>query len=276
MSSNTLFYMFIILSAVILGSCKSKKALIKELEALDIQAKTKASEIIPKIKAADFDFEWISAKIKTKYKTSGGDGQSFTTYLKIRKDSIIWATITYLNIPVMTSIITPDSVKVLNKKDKKYFLGSIDYVTDVFKVPIDYYQIQNLLVGNPISLDTTEDHYLVDIDDDIYLSSLKQSELAPILKGEKIHFGWVYRYWINELFKTGKTILDNPGRGNSLEITQTDYNKKNGMLFPNKTRASFVSQKDSIDIRINYNKVKVDVPQTLKFSIPSRYTPYEE
>lgn len=268
-------YSLLIISFISVASCKSKKPLLKDLEAAEIQAKTKANEIIRKVHENKFDFENLSALIKTKYETSKGESQSFKTFLKIRKDSAIWTAVTYLNIPIMQALITPDSVKIMNQRDKKYFIGTIDYVSTQFKVPINYSHIQNLLVGNPISLDTTEDHYFVNVDDDIYISSVKPTELESILKGDKIFFGWIYRYWINELYRPGKTVLHNPGQGNSLEIFQEDFNKEHGMPFPNKTKAVFVSQKDTIDIRLNYNKVKLNKDFEIKFNIPDKYEPYE-
>jgi hypothetical protein len=264
-----------ILILLVFTNCKSKKGLIKSSEAADIEALTKAASVIDLVKEKDFKFEWLSAKIKTKYKTSDGKSQSFKTYLRIRKDSAIWATVTFLNVPIMTTIMTPDSVKIINKKDKKYFLGTFDFITNFVKTPIDFYQIQNLFVGNPISLDTTNPHYLVDLNDDIYLSSVKKSELEPILKEEKVYFGWIYRYWINELYRPGKTILNNPGNGNSLIITQNDYKKADNMSFPNRTEALFVSQKDTVEIKLNYSKIKTNEAQSMPFKITSKYTPYE-
>lgn len=274
--NNILKFIFFALTILIFANCKSKKGLIKDIEAADIEALAKANNVIELVKEKDFEFEWLSAKIKTKYKTSGGESQSFKTYLRIRKDSAIWATVTYLNVPIMTTIMTPDSVKLLNKRDKKYFVGTFDFITDFVKTPIDFYQIQNLFVGNPISLDTTNPHYIIDKDDDIYLSSIKQSELEPILNGEKIHFGWIYKYWFNELYKPGKTILDNPGNGNCLTITQNDYKKIIDIPFPNRTEATFTSQKDTIEIKLNYSRVKANMPQAMPFKVTSKYTPYED
>lgn len=273
--SNNLKYIFIIALAFILANCKSKKGLIKDVDAADIEALTQAKTVINQVKENDFDFEWLSAKIKTKYKTSAGENHSFTTYLRIRKDSAIWATVTFLNVPVMTTVLTPDSVKVLNKRDKKYFLGTFDYITDFIKTPIDFYQIQNLLVGNPISLDTAKSHYIIKMNNDVYLSSMKKSELEPILKKEKEYYDWIYRYWINELYSPGKTILNSPGQQKSLLIEQNDYKRIDNLPFPNRTEATFTSYKDTIEIKLNYNKIKTNNPEEMPFVITDKYSPYE-
>lgn len=276
MWNNFSLGIFFLISFITIASCKSKKPLLKDLQAAEIKAKTKANEIIVKVNENNFQFENLSAIIKAKYKSSvTGENQSFKTYLKIRKDSAIWTAVTYLNIPIFQSIITPDSIKFINQRDKKYFVNTIDYVGTLFQVPINYYHIQHLLVGNPISLDTSNDHFFVNIDDDIYISSVRPSQLESILNGDEVFFGWMYRYWINELYRPGKTVLNNPGTGRSLEINQTDFNKEHGMPFPNKTKAIFSSQKDTLDVRINYNRVKLNKPLNMKFIIPAKYEPYE-
>lgn len=273
--NSSLKYIFILAMAFILANCKSKKGLLRDVDPAEIEALTKAKTVIKEVKKNDFDFEWLSAKIKTKYETSKGENHSFKTYLRIRKDSAIWAMVTYLNVPLMVTVLTPDSVKVLNKRDKQYFLGTFDYITNFVKTPIDYYQIQNLLVGNPISLDTAKPHYIVEINDDVYLSSMKKSQLEPILNGEMEYFDWIYRYWINELYSPGKTILNSPGQQKSLLIKQNDYKRIDNMPFPNKTEATFTSYKDTIDIKLNYNKIKINEALTMPFEITSKHTPYD-
>lgn len=276
MWNNSKTYFTILVSlAILLASCRSRKNIIKDIEAADIQAQTEASEVIDSVRKSKFDFEWLSAIIRTKYETSKGESKSFKTYLKIRKDSAIFSTITYLNIPVLSTLITPDSVKVMDKTKKRYFIGSSQSVGDYFKVPVDFYNIQNLLVGNAISLDSNDKHYLARLNDDVYLSSVKNSELPAILSGEKVYFGWMYRYWINEYYKPGKTILDNPGKGSSLEIVQDDYIKIDDVPFPNHTNAVFSNPTDTFNIKLNYNRVKINKPFEFKFNIPSKYEPFE-
>lgn len=275
MWSRTNIYPVFLLFLVVLivASCRSRK--IKNINAADIKANTEANQVIDSIHKYDVDFDYLKAVIKTKHETSKGENQSFKTFLKIKKDSAILATITFLNVPLLSTLITPDSVKLLDKRGKKYFVGTTQSVGEYFKVPVDFHNIQNVLVGNAIAIDTGYNHYLIRQGNETYLSSVKNSELPAILSGNKVYFGWMYRYWINEYYRPGKTILNNPGKGNSLEITQTDYKKIKGIPFPNKTEAVFSTPTDTINLKLNYNRVKLNKSFDVKFKIPSHYKPFE-
>lgn len=269
-------YLNILAICLLLVSCKNKKRILRDIEAADLKSKMEATDVIKEMKANEFEFNTLKAIIKTKFKTSSGENQSFKTLLQIQKDSAIEANVTYLNIPVLSALITKDSIKFVNKRDKKYFVGSIESVSDYFKVPVDYKNIENLLVGNAISIDTTKDHYLIDFEKEVYLSSIKKSELKEILNGNKSYDGWMYRYWINEYFRPGKTILNNPLKESSLEITQRDYIQIDDQEIPNHTTALFSNPVDTIDIKLNYNKIRLNKPLEFKFDITEKYDPYEE
>src|SRR5215213_2919594 len=88
------------------------------------------------------DFNTFSAKIKVDYR--GGDGKSydFNAFLRMKKDSVIWVSVNAaLGIEAFRVLITPDSVKVLNKLDKVAQLRSMDYLQELTQLPFDFYAL---------------------------------------------------------------------------------------------------------------------------------------
>ncbi len=72
-----------------------------------------------KLQANHIDFSTFSAKIKVNYEGADGNGNDFTAYIRIKKDSMIWVKITaVLGIDAFQMLITPDSVKILDKLKK--------------------------------------------------------------------------------------------------------------------------------------------------------------
>ena len=55
-----------------------------------------------------------------------------------------------LGIEAFRAIITPDSVKVLNKLDKVYQLRSVGYLQEMSHLPFDFNTLQSIVLGNPI------------------------------------------------------------------------------------------------------------------------------
>jgi hypothetical protein len=86
------------------------------------------------------DFNTFSGKIKVDYWDKDGKGPDLTVFLRMKKDSIIWISInaSLLSIEVFRVMITPDSVKVLNKKDKEFQLRSVSYIQEVAHLPFDF------------------------------------------------------------------------------------------------------------------------------------------
>ena len=102
------------------------------------------------------DFKTFSAKVKVDYRDKEGEQPELTVFIRMKKDSIIWISVnaTIFSYEALRVLITPDSVKVLNKKDKIVQLRSVSYLQDLTDLPFDFHTLQDLLLGNPVYLDS--------------------------------------------------------------------------------------------------------------------------
>lgn len=271
---RVLYILFLICSSLLIGSCRAKKPLLDSEEQVFI-SKTKADTIVKNLVENNFQFDNLKAKINTRFKSREKQNLIFGTFLKMKKDSIIHATISVLGLPMIVAYITPDSLKFIDKKNQKYFKGDFSFVSKMLNTDITFDQLQNLLVGNPLVLDTAENYYLVEEGSDFFLSSLSRNDLRERAKESVKRGDWVVKYWINELYKTGKTLVSNDSTQTQIEIFQADYKKIEGQNFPNRTKAEIITDKDSIFINLNYQRVKINSEIDYSFHIPSHYTPYE-
>ena len=270
--NKQLLYLFLLLFiSTLLVQCKVKKPLINESSALIHLSKNRADTIVRKVLQNNFEFENLKAKINTKFKSREKQNLTFGTFIKMHKDSVIHATISVLGIPVVVALITPDTLKFLNKRDQKYFEGDFSYVSQLLKTEITFGQIQDLLIGNPIRMDSNTNHYLIQENEEVYVSSLSQNDLNI----KKSNGDWQVKFWINKLFKAGKTFVFNDSTNTRIEIFQADYKKINGKLFPNRTKAEIITAKDSISIHLNYQRVKINTDIEYEYSVPSHYEKYE-
>jgi len=273
-NKKALFVAVLTCSSLLLASCRAKKPLLDTEEQV-FTSKSKADTIVKNLVANNFQFDNLKAKINTRFKSREKQNVIFGTFLKIKKDSIIHATISFAGFPIVVAYITPDSLKFLNKKDQKFFVGDFSYVSKMLNTEITFNQLQNLLVGNPLIIDTNQNYYLVQEDEDLFLSSLSRNELREKANLENKNNEWIIKYWINELYKTGKTIIYNDSTETSIEVFQADYKKIEGQDFPNRTKAEIITKKDSILVNLNYQRVKINTEMDFTFIIPSHYTAYE-
>ena len=274
MKNKVVLNVMVAVFSLFLWQCRAKKPLITDSSTQELLSKQKADTIVSQVLANNFEFTDLKAKIKTKFKSREKQNLAFGTFIKIVKDSAIHATISLATIPVVVALITPDTLKFINKKDQKYFVGGFDYLSRLIKTEISFYEIQDLLVGNPVKLKQSELHYLIEEENQVYLSSKSKNALQLANENSAASSEWLVKYWVNELYKTGRTLVENSGKKTMIEITQADYNKVDGQLFPNRTQAEIVTPKDSITIQLNYQRVKINTGVEFEFSIPDHYTPY--
>ncbi|MES1221882.1 MAG: DUF4292 domain-containing protein, partial [Bacteroidota bacterium] len=101
------------------------------------------------------DFKTSSGKINIDYVDADDKNYNVNANLRMYKDSAIWISITAIfGIEGLRVYITKDSVKILDKQNKLYTGRSVSYLQEVAKLPLTLSVLQDLLIGNPVYLDS--------------------------------------------------------------------------------------------------------------------------
>lgn len=205
------------------------------------------------------DFETFSAKIKVDFEGADGKKNDFNAALRIKKDSIIWISINaVLGIEAFRVMITPDSVKVLNKLDRLVQLRSVSYLQEVTRIPMTFYDLQNLLIGNPLFLDSN-------------FLSYKRDETGISL----IHVGELFKHLLtvnNNDYRLLYSKLDdvNTAKARTAYIAYGDYTTKNNKPFST-FRKITVSEKAKLDIEMQFRQFDFNEELNYPFNIPKNY-----
>src|SRR6478735_8722694 len=100
------------------------------------------------------EFNTFSGKMKVEYEGKEAGDQA-TAYVRIQKDSVIWMSLTgALGIEGYRLMINKDSFMLMNKLEKTVQYRSIAYLTEITQVPFDFYSLQDLIIGNPVFIDS--------------------------------------------------------------------------------------------------------------------------
>jgi len=263
---------FIAIVALALFSCHSTRKIhsavtttIDTTQAIIINKGVDSAALISNVYSAiqnnHIDFKTFSAKIKVNYwDTKNTKVPDLTVYTKILKDSIIWLSVnaTILNIEVYRLLITPDSVKVLNKKDKLITFRSVSYLQDVAKIPFDFYTLQDLLIGNPVYLDKN-------------IVSYKKNEQGTTI----LSIGKLFKNLLtvdNDNFLVLNSKLDDvdPLRNRTCYIAYSNYDMKNSPPFATLRKVS-VSEKNKLDIDMDFKQYSFNGNVSFPFAIPKNY-----
>jgi hypothetical protein len=268
-STGFVLFMFIYMN----NSCKTVKQINKAIAPKDTSAviiidQSKTDSILMIKRTLEnlnhnyIDFKTFSAKIKVDYQDNKGKQPDVTAIIRIIKDSAIWISLTasILNIEIYRVLIKRDSVILLNKQDKEVQYRSLDYLQEVTQIPFDYKTLENLLIGNPVFIDSNIVYY-------------KKTD-------NQILFSMVGNYFKNLLtlssdnyFLTHSKLDDvDITRSRTADLTYADYENKTGYNFST-YREITVSEKNKLDIRLNYKQYEFNKELSVSFNVPKNYIP---
>lgn len=205
------------------------------------------------------DFKTFSAKVKVHYEGGDGKDNEFNAFIRMRKDSMIWISINaLLGFEAIRLLVTPDSVKILDRLKKTVRLRSVSYLQEEVHLPVDFRMLQDMLLGNPIFLDTTHVPF--------YKTEAKGISLfSP---------GVIFRNYLT-LATDGTPLhskLDDtdPMRSRTGDLTYGEYDYSSAVPFSTYRKVS-VAEKSKVDIEISYKQFRFNEPLSFPFSIPKNY-----
>ncbi|MGB8193987.1 MAG: DUF4292 domain-containing protein [Chitinophagaceae bacterium] len=205
------------------------------------------------------DFNTFSGKIKVDYRGGDGKNYDFNAFVRMKKDSVIWFSVNAaLGIEAFRILITPDSVKVLNKLDKVAQLRSMSYLQEITQLPFDFRTLQQLLIGNPIYLDSN-------------IVSFRKEEAYVSL----MSMGSLFKHYITvgaNDFLVNSSKLDDAemGRSRTAVLSYGDYESKNNIRFATKRKIS-VAEKAKLDISMEFKQFEFNESLNYPFSVPKNY-----
>ncbi len=89
--------------------------------------------------------EYFKGKAKLELTTEKGN-QKAQMHLRLKKDSLIWISITN-KVEAARILISPDSIKFMDRLNKKFYSNSIDSMGAMFSFNLDFDLIQNILTS---------------------------------------------------------------------------------------------------------------------------------
>lgn len=232
-----------------------------------------AEYLFNKLKEHELKFDWLSAKFSAEYENQGTT-VSFSGQLRIRKDSLIWISLTpLLGIEAVRIIISQDSVKLINRLDDTFFIGNYDYVNRFLNTNIDYDILQAFLIGNDLqSYENAK--FRASIDKGEYkLSTSERRKLKKFVRNSNENLKvYIQNIWLDaRTFKITFADVKEIRRENiKLEATYLEFEDIQGQLFP-KNMEFFIRAENNIRVKTDFTKINIDIPLQFPFKIPAKY-----
>ena len=247
--------LWIIALTLFLFACGSNKGVVTS----SLEHRSSKS-IIKKVNQNYLDYNWFSAKISGKIEIDGED-TPVSANLIIRKDSLIWLSVSaILGIEVARIQITPDSLKLMNRINKTYWVGDFEDLENSYGIPVNYKQLEQVLVGQ-ISLENHKMRSIVS--ENKYLLFNRNNKETPQSK-----------VWIDNRFLIHTFLLEDELE-QSLTIRYLEYEKHAQRWVPLKLNLLLANIDQQTEANFTYSKVNINTPKKVNFNIPDSYVPMD-
>ena len=272
---KTRFVFLFFLTLFVLGSCKHQQKIVLNSGKCILNYKN-ARTLTSNLKASEFNFDRLNAKLGVEALIDS-TSESFTVNLRIKKDSIIWMSISKIGIEGARILITKDSVKFTNTIGKKYFKGDFTYLSQLMNTDIDFEMLQSLLIGNSVEFYDEDERLKPGVNDCQYtLGTIRKKKLRKVMeKGKELKEPVQSIYLIPETFKISRILFYDFNPDRSLDAHYGDFEKIDSLQwFPKKMNYVIKADKN-VNIDIKYSKISLNAEQTFPFKIPNNYEPIE-
>lgn len=238
---------------MVLSGCRTKKA-IEHTGPVPDRSKT---EILRALINHNCDFEWYACETSITLDTPD-EGVSGKSYIRMRKDSIIWASVKKLGIEAVRTLVTPKTYIAANRLEKTYQKGSTEDAFAKMGISLDFMDMQQAIFGNiiipdsnAISIESEGEHYVV-----------KASDQDLQLK-----------YWVNGYDLELDRVKMVDYRGREINIDYNDYRTIDSgekVAFYRHYAMPYNGNGDA-EIFMKVKKIEINIPKKTRFSISSRY-----
>ena len=220
--------------------------------------------VVAPVKIKEIAFDYLTAKSKFSFESKNQNFDNTNVNIRMKKDSLIWISVTGIGFEVARGLITPDSIVFMDKFHKEYFVLSYAQLSRQYNFDLNFPLIQSIIIGNLPFKQQPDSKFLKD--NNFFL--LKQN-------AGRIN---IDNYIAEDNLKLARLNAMESGTNNTFSLDYEDFKLVNAFLFPfsSLVKLNVKSPKDQqisqTTIKLKHSKVDlVNQSPGFPFSIPSSY-----
>ncbi len=274
MNSKSIIWLLVGTLLVSLPGCKKKRAeQNKEEIAITTDSAPIDSAVVGLVpfdeQANDFEiqeveFDYLTTKSKFSFKNKREDLDNANINLRVKKDSLIWFSVTAFGFEVARGLISPREITVLDKFHKDYYTYDYTELSRRFQFDLSYPLLQSLIVGN-LPAPRRANQPLYRKDGAILLRQISERLTLDNYIGESSG-------------KLERVLATQPFSLKTLKLNYSDLKNLNGYLFPYATDIRLDSRSgpdqpsEPTEIKIKHSRVETTSTNPgFPFAIPGSY-----
>lgn len=234
-----------------LQSCKSRKA----KEDCTTYLPKFPKDVLETVTENLADYEYVSLRVKANY-SQGSNSNSFGMNVKMQKDSFVWVSVVAV-IEVARAYITADSFKLIDRINRKYYLGAISDLKQFTGQDLSLRQLQELFVGNPLY--------------GVNLFQQKNDELRSDYL-EHISSGIINKVQLSGCFRPMTMEFSSNANADKIRVDYKNFTKeKNVGYMPTLVNIDAEGNGKKYNMLMEYSSISAEPFSDIQFTIPSKY-----
>ncbi len=214
-----------------------------------------------KITANQTGYNTLSVRAKLTW-DDGSSEQVFQANIRMQKDSLVWMSLTgALGVEGARLLITPDSVRMINKLAGEYVVRDFDFMRSWFLFPISFKMLEQIIAGEKI-----------DIQEKVSKAIYEGGQFVVYYENDKL----IEKIWVNtENYTLAKVMLKDKLLTQDMTITFDAYKGllDNGVDKPFSHFRSMVVNRDGVTLKLDMdiNKVRLNEELSYPFEVSEKY-----
>lgn len=235
-------------------------ALKTAVESIDTNADVEAEILNFKpIWSKRIDLNTLSAKAKMHYENADKNFD-FVANFRIRKDSIIWVSVSVAGLlQVARAVITPDSFKAILYTEKEAYQGPISDANKFLPEGIDFYSLQNLLLGDPIL-------------NNLIPSAIKKETATIAVRSTNDNYVELATYNLQDSSMLSSQVLAQKEDNKSLSQVLRNFIKIEKYWLSTERTINVQAAESKMLIDMSLSNIEINSAMNFPFSIPKNYT----
>lgn len=250
-----------ILFLIILASCGRKKNAFTP----ELPEKSKEELVNRLHELSNLEWDMLSTKTSVKFSTED-QSNSFKASIKMKRDSAMLVNISFAGIPIVQSAISNDSLKLVNRRDKCYKFQDRSALENVIDFPIEYAQLQDIIIGKPLLFNKEEEHIQV-ANKTFY--ELKTKRKRNQNSNEEV----IITYYLSPTtLDLNKVTVESPSDQTTMEIVYVGKHEKiEGLMLPQEMNLVIKAKGKKTSLDVSINKPDVSGETKLTLNVPDNY-----
>lgn len=219
-------------------------------------ATAKKAGVVKAHKAARTDFKTMKSRLAVNYKDEK-QSRSVTVDLRIEKGKQIWMSAKFLGFTAAKVYITPDRVQFYEKLKKRSFDGDFSLISDFLGEPLEYDQLEDLLLGQAV--ESLQPHDFSVVDNKYQFAQARLIEKLFQLRPSD--------------FKLSQQSIKKPSEDSFLVITYPDYQVVEKRIIPLEVKVDAKRGKRLSQVSLEFKNVEFNKDLSFPFTMPSNTKP---